>query len=72
MTLARFHMLREAILPRKKTKLPEQQQCLWKRLLALLPDLLDAVTPPQPAELQRAGGYATLARGTQSFQQVSR
>lgn len=45
-TLAGFHILREEILPWRKSKLPEQQQYLWKRFLALLPDLLDAVTPP--------------------------
>lgn len=57
-------MLQEEILPRRKSKLPEQQQqYLWKRFLALLPDLLDAVTPPQPAELQRAGCCATLHVG---------
>lgn len=44
MFLARFHILQDEILPQRKLKLPEQQQYLWKRFLALLPDLLDAVT----------------------------
>lgn len=40
MFLARFHILQDEILPQRKLKLPEQQQYLWKRFLALLPDML--------------------------------
>lgn len=56
MFLARFHILQDEILPQRKLKLPEQQQYLWKRFLALLPDLLDAVTRLQSAKLQHTGG----------------
>lgn len=63
MFLARFHILQDEILPQRKLKLPEQQQYLWKRFLALLPDLLDAVTQLQSAKLQHTGGCTVLHVG---------
>lgn len=69
MFLARFHILQDEILPQRKLKLPEQQQYLWKRFLALLPDmlLLDCSLPSCSIQV----AVLPFMWGTHSFLQVS-
>lgn len=63
MFLARFHILQDEILPQRKLKLPEQHQYLWKRVLALLPDLLDSITRLQSTKLQHTSSCSALHVG---------